>query len=478
VFSTCFPSENGQFPSENRSETGVRAASIQGKEPGGPRYLPAMIRELTSLSVLPQDRYAPMPRFVRSARLVPLALVPLALVPLAALVLLRTPRAAPPCAPDNGGLTLPEGFCASVIASGVGPVRHLAVAPNGDLYAATGGGFFSGGVAAFRDTDGDGVPDQRATFGPRGGNDVAVHDGNLYLALKDRVVRWRLTSGRLKPEGDPETIVGGLPEGGDHGDKALAFPGGNVMLVKIGSASNSCQRFNRQSRSPGRAPCTELERRAGLWRFDADRKGQTFADGRRWATGLRNAEALTVQPGSSAVWAAVHGRDQLGANWGFSDEANANNPAEELVQVSEGDDIGWPYCYYSNDLKQKVLAPEYGGDGRTVGRCGTTKDPAMAFPGHWAPMSLAFYPGAQFGPGYQGGVFVAFHGSWNRAPLPQAGFRVVFVPFADGKSTGSYQTFATRQGGRFRPVGLAVGKDGSLFVSADDRRTIWRVAKR
>ncbi len=129
-------------------------------------------------------------------------------------------------------------------------------------------------------------------------------------------------------------------------------------------------------------------------------------------------------------------------------------------------------------MKRKVLAPEYGGDGRTVGRCATTKDPALGFPGHWAPMSLAFYPGAQFGPGYQGGVFVAFHGSWNRAPLPQAGFRVVFVPFADGKPTGSYQTFATRQGGRFRPVGLAVGKDGSLFVSADDKRMIWRIVKR
>ena len=416
---------------------------------------------------------------LRSPRVVSLVLVPLAaLVPLTAAALLRPPRTAPPCAPDNGGLALPEGFCASVVASDLGSVRHLAVAPNGDLYAATGGGYFSGGVAGFRDTNGDGVPDQHTTFGPVGGNDVAVHDGHLYLALRDRVVRWPLTSARLKPEGDPETIVARLPDGGDHEEKTLAFPGGSVMLVKIGSASNSCQRFNRQSRSPGKDPCTELERRAGLWRFDADRKGQTFADGRRWATGLRNAEALTVQPGTGAVWAAVNGRDQLGENWGFSDVANANNPAEELVQVSEGDDIGWPYCYYSNDARRKVLAPEYGGDGRTVGRCSTAKAPAIAFPGHWAPMSLAFYPGTQFGPAYQGGMFVSFHGSWNRAPLPQAGFRVVFVPFADGKPKGSYQTFAVRQGGRFRPVGLAVGKDGALYVSADDSRTIWRIVRR
>jgi glucose/arabinose dehydrogenase len=401
----------------------------------------------------------------------------LAVVPLAALALLRA-GAVPRCAPDNGGLALPDGFCATVIADDVGQVRHLAVAPSGDLYAATTGGFIRGGVAAFRDRDRDGIPDERATFGPRGGNDIAVHDGHLYLALPDRVIRWPLTAGRLEPEGIPETIVGDLPHDGDHREKTIAFPGGDVMLVKIGSASNSCQRSNRARQSPGKDPCTELERRAGIWRFSASRARQAFADGRRWATGLRNAEALTVQPGTGVVWAAVHGRDQLGDNWGFSDEANANNPAEELVSLAEGADAGWPYCYYSNDARKKVLAPEYGGDGRAVGRCSSAKDPAIAFPGHWAPMSLVFYPGAQFGPGYTGGLFLAFHGSWNRAPLPQDGFRVVFAPFVDGRPTGKYDTFATMKGERFRPVGLAVGKDGGLFVSSDEDRKIWRIVKR
>ena len=400
-----------------------------------------------------------------------------ALVPLAALIALAAARAAPPCAPDNGGLSLPDGFCASALATGVDGVRHLAVAPSGDLYAATGGGLLRGGVAAFRDRDGDGTVDERAAFGPRGGNDVAVHDGYLYLVTEGSVLRWRLTPGRLEPAGDPETIVTGLPTGGDHDAKTMAFPGGNVLLVKIGSASNSCQRTNRVQKSPGRDPCTELERRAGIWRFAADRQGQAFTPGARWATGLRNAEALSVQPGTGAVWAAVHGRDQLGANWGFSDEANASNPAEELVQLSEGDDLGWPYCYYSNDAKKKVLAPEYGGDGKTVGRCAKAKAPAIAFPGHWGPMALQFYPGDGFGATYAGGLFISFHGSWNRAPLPQEGFRVVFAPFADGKPTGTYQTFASRKGERFRPVGLAVGKDGALFVSDDESDTIWRVVK-
>jgi glucose/arabinose dehydrogenase len=411
-------------------------------------------------------------------RLLPPRETALLTLPLAAVALLAAGRPAPVCAPDNGGLTLAGGFCASIVASDVNGVRHLAVGPDGTLYAAISGGLLRGGVTAFRDRDGDGKMDERASFGPRGGNDVAVHDGFLYLTLKDRVVRWRLTDGRLEPSGDPETIVAGLPDDGDHTLKTFAFPGGDVMLVKIGSASNSCQRMNRMTKSPGRDPCTELERHAGIWQFDAARAGQRFADGRRWATGLRNAEALGVQPGTNAVWTALHGRDQLGANWGFSDEANANNPAEELVQVSQGDDIGWPYCYYSNDARKKVLAPEYGGDGREVGRCDKAKDPAIAFPGHWAPMSLAFYPGTEFGPLYAGGLFVAFHGSWNRAPLPQDGYRVVFAPFSEGKPTGSYKNFATMNGGGFRAVGLAVGKDGALFISADDNHTIWRVVRR
>jgi glucose/arabinose dehydrogenase len=396
----------------------------------------------------------------------------------AAAAAVRRPEPPAKCAPDNGGLSLPEGFCASVFTSDIGPVRHIAVAPNGDLYAATSGSFLRGGVTGLRDRDGDGTPDEKASFGPRGVNDVAVHDGYLYLALEDQVVRYKLTPGKLEPEGSAETIVAGLPDEGDHGAKTFAFPDGNVMLVKIGSASNNCQESNRRAKSPGRQPCTELERHAGLWQFDAARTGQRFADGRRWATGMRNAEALGVQPGTNAVWAAIHGRDQLGDNWGFSDEANANNPAEELVQLSEGDDIGWPYCYYSNDEKKKVLAPEYGGDGRTVGRCAKTKEPAIAFPGHWAPMAIAFYPGSAFGPDYANGMFLSFHGSWNRAPLPQEGYRVVFVPFADGKPTGKYQNFASLKSGKLRAVGLAVGKGGALYVAGDDNKTIWRIVPR
>ncbi|HEX7337833.1 MAG TPA: PQQ-dependent sugar dehydrogenase, partial [Gemmatimonadales bacterium] len=247
----------------------------------------------------------------------------------------------------------------------------------------------------------------------------------------------------------------------------------------VGSKTNSCQKTDRLPASPGVDPCTELERRAGIWRFSTDRQGQRFRDGQRFATGLRNAMALATQPGTNALFAAVHGRDQLSDNWGFSDEVNANNPAEELVRVESGGDYGWPYCYYSNQYKKKVLAPEYGGNGEKVGRCASAKSPVLAFPGHWGPMALAFYQGRAFGPDYANGLFVAFHGSWNRAPLPQEGYRVVFVPFTNGMPSGRYSTFATDGGGptSLRASGVAVAPDGSLYISADQNGKIWRVTK-
>jgi glucose/arabinose dehydrogenase len=409
-------------------------------------------------------------------------LAALAALPVTLLAILA-PRSAPPCTRSASGLVVPEGFCATLVADGVGPVRQLAVSPSGDLYAAISGRsklFGGGGVAAFRDRDGDGQPEEHTSFGRRGGNDVKFHDGYLYLALEDRILRWKLPAGALAPTGDPETIVADLPTGGNHDAKSLAFPGGNVMLVNIGSATNSCQQQDRARRSKGMDPCRELERRAGIWQFVADRAGQRLADGKRFATGLRNTEALAVQPGAGAIYGAVMGRDQLSESWGFSPEVNANDPAEELVRVQAGDDFGWPYCYYSNEAHKKVLAPEYGGDGSQVGQCAKAKDPEMAFPGHWAPLALAFVTDNALGAKYNGGLFIAFHGSWNRAPLPQAGYRVVFVPFTGGHPAGTYETFATGAGGptSLRASGVAMGKDGALYISADDDAKIWRVAKR
>jgi glucose/arabinose dehydrogenase len=177
------------------------------------------------------------------------------------------------------------------------------------------------------------------------------------------------------------------------------------------------------------------------------------------------------------LFAGVHGRDGLGDQWGYSAEENAENPAEVVFALPEGTDGGWPYCYFDSRKKIRVLNPEYDGDGTKVGDCDKKAMPALSFPGHWAPNGTMFYNGTQFPASYRGGMFVAFHGSWNRAPLPQAGYRVVFVPFKDGKPVGTYETFAAPAGEptSIRPVGLAVGPDGSLYIGADAQGKIWRV---
>jgi glucose/arabinose dehydrogenase len=403
--------------------------------------------------------------------------VGLSVVPILLGVSLRPGTPVPPCDADNGGLVLPKGACARVVASHVGSVRQLTVSERGDLYAAIASG--SHGVLALRDTNGDGKPDQRATFAPGGANDVELRNGFLYVSLKDRILRYRIVPGQLKPTGDEEVVVSGLPGSSGHKAKSLAFGPAGEMYVSVGSATNNCQQADRQERSPGKDPCTELDHRAGIWQFSADRVGQRFEDGQRYATGLRNPLALTTHDGGKQLYAAVHGRDQLGDNWGFSAAVNADNPAEELVQIERADDFGWPYCYYSNQYKKKVLAPEYGGDGQKVGRCSSAKNPLLAFPGHWAPLALAFYDADQFGPQYRDGLFVAFHGSWNRAPLPQAGYRVVFVPFSGGRPSGAYSTFAisSESPTTLRASGLAVAPDGSLYISADDNEKIWKVSR-
>jgi glucose/arabinose dehydrogenase len=380
-----------------------------------------------------------------------------------------------PCA--DAGLTLPQGFCAQRLGTGLGSVRQLTVSADGVLYAAVQEGGDGHGVLVFADTNHDGVLDRLGSFGPGGVNDVELHGGYLYASPSDRIVRWPVSREAPVPSGEGEVVVSGLPTRG-HGSKAMAFKG-DSLFVTFGSRTNSCQERDRQAKSPGVDPCPELAERAGIWVFNASRTGQKVSDGAHYATGLRNAAAIAIQPGTGALYTAIMGRDQLGQNWGFSDSVNAEDPAEEFGVVTRGADYGWPYCYYSNTRHAKLLAPEYGGDGRKTDRCTNRTMPAIAFPGHFAPLALAFYPGDAFGAKYHNGAFLAFHGSWNRAPLPQSGYRVVFIPFANGKPTGKYESFATSSGGDtgLRPAGLAVAPDGALFISDDRAGSIWRVTR-
>jgi len=391
----------------------------------------------------------------------------------------------------TAGLQLPTGFCATVFAQGVPGARHIVVAPNGDVFvntdAARGGG--TGGIVALRDTNQDGKSDVQQRFGATGGTGIALHENYLYATSGNSIVRYRIATGSLTSTGKPDTIVTGLPMSGSHHSHNFVL-NGRTLYVNIGSASNACQQRDRQTESRGNNPCTELQTRAGIWQFDASRLRQRPTDGGRFATGLRNSVALARNPFDGGLYATVHGRDQLHDNWPnlFTVEKSAENPGEQLVRVDRGADYGWPYCYHDVDRRSLVLAPEYGGDGQRTGQCSSKTQALMAFPGHWAPDGMLFYTGGQFPPEYRGGAFVAFHGSWNRAPLPQAGFRVAFAPFRLNRLIGSFTTFAdgfnptpaTGRGGAgtHRPVGLAQGPDGSLYITDDTGGTIWKVSYR
>jgi glucose/arabinose dehydrogenase len=298
------------------------------------------------------------------------------------------------------------------------------------------------------------------------------------------VLRYPHTPGSLEPSGLPDTIVLGLRDTLNHAAKSIALGRAGDLYVSIGAPGNACMAESRTAGSRGMHPCPLLETSGGIWRFDANRTGQSLQDGERFATGLRNVMALGIHPETGDMFAAMHGRDMLHQLWPelYSEEEGAENPAEEFVIVSEGSDFGWPYCYQDALTGTKVLAPEYGGDGIAVGRCGDMDMPIIGFPGHWAPNDLEFYTGDQFPSYFHGGVFLAFHGSWNRAPLPQDGYRVVFIPAANGRPSGEWHVFADgfmREGlvgGRtYRPVGLALGPDGSVYVSDSTEGRIWRV---
>ena len=397
----------------------------------------------------------------------------------------------PACDPDNGGITLPDGFCAMVVADDLGAARHLTVAPNGDLYVAIRNQDEApGGIVALRDTDGDGRADVQERFGRDGGTSIALHEGYLYFGRDTAIERYRMRPGSLLPAEPPE-VIAILPDQEGHRAKGFAFDGGGGLFVNVGAPSNACQPGGRVPDQPGEDPCSLLERHGGVWKFDEDAAGQTQDTARRYATGMRQNFAMAWHPTAGGLYLVQHGRDQLSSLWPgrFTDEQNAELPSEEFLKVEEGSDFGWPYCYHDWQQGKRVLSPEYGGDGQVVGRCDQYPPPVIGFPGHWAPNALLFYTGEQFPARYRGGAFIVFHGSWNRAPLPQGGYNVVFVPFTGGApATGDYEIFADgfagrtplmdRDAARYRPSGVAQGPDGSLYIANDKTGRIWRVMHR
>ncbi len=410
--------------------------------------------------------------------------------------------AASACPGDNAGLTVPAGFCATVFADSIAHGRHVAVAPNGDVYITLEGTAPSpekqlsgvakqeqkASVVALRDTNHDGRADIIARLPGTGNTGVAIANGHLYVDEGVRIVRYARADSQLVPTSKADVIVQGIPMKPGHRARNFAIGSDGALYLNVGSATNSCQQKDRANESPGLDPCVETQTRAGIWKYDANKTNQTFSAAARFATGIRNGMGIAVGP-DGKLYATQHGRDQLHDNWPKlfpTTKYQAENPAEELLQVNQGDDFGWPYCYYAVEPKKLVDAPEYGGDGTKSARCLTKKAPVAVFPGHWAPMSLLFYSGAAFPARYKGGAFIAFHGSWNRAPEPQEGYRIVFQPLANGASSANYETFADGFAGvppaqvqpgtaKHRPTGLAMGPDGALYVSDDLGGRVYRI---
>jgi glucose/arabinose dehydrogenase len=382
-------------------------------------------------------------------------------------------------------IKLPPGFCAVVFSESAGPARHVVVRKNGDVIV----GVLDvrrqpGGLLALRDTNKDGHADIAERFGEMGVHGVLlVGDSVLYASTANAVLRYHFADS-LTPRRRVDTVIAGLPERPPP-SHSLAMDARGNLIVNIGAASNGCQATEAPN-TPGRNPCPELETSGGIWSFHTDRTNQQLKDGTRIATGLHNAVALAVSPHDTTIYAVSHGRDRLHDLWPnlYSPEEAATLAAEEMIRITTARaDFGWPYCYYDYIKQERVLSPEYGGDKEQTGRCDRVIQPLVAFPAHWAPMSMLFYTGAMFPPAYRTGVFIAFHGSAYRAPFPEEGYQVVYLQFTRDNLAGDYTIFASGFAGGMtspgaaahRPVGLAQGPDGAMYLTDDKAGRIWRI---
>jgi glucose/arabinose dehydrogenase len=389
--------------------------------------------------------------------------------------------------PNYDGLVLPSGFKVTTFAEGLGKARHIAVTSDGIVFVKLAKLKDGKGIYRLQDTNGDGKADLITGFGDFTGTGMTVRNGYLYASSDVAVYRYKLDDKNnvVNPD-QPENIVTGLLARGEHEAKAITLDYDGNLYVNIGAYSNSCQVTDRTKGSPGMRPCPVLDSAAGIWKFKADKPGQTYGDGVRYATGLRNVVGLDWNTATSTLFVMQHGRDQLHDLFPdiYDTKQSAELPAECMYELHQGSNCGWPYIYYDEFQNKKILAPEFGGDSKkTAGE--DAQDPVIAFPGHLAPNGLLFYTGDQFPAKYKNGAFIAFHGSWNRAPEPQKGFFVVFVPFKDGKPSGKWEVFADNFSGspaltasgraQHRPCGLAQGPDGSIYVTDDTKGTVWKI---
>ena len=338
------------------------------------------------------------------------------------------------------------GFQVSMFAKGFQEPRYLAVAPNGDVFLADTGG---NTVYVLHDPGNGAASDARTVFAdhlnePFG---IAFHDNYVYIADTNEVIRFAYDPKTSKRTGGREHILG-LPGGGMHSTRTVVFSkDGKKMFVSAGSDCNVCV-----EKDP---------RRAAIQVADPDGKNASI-----YASGLRNAVGLAINPDTGELWADINERDMLGDNL----------PPDYFTHVPQGGFFGWPYSYIGKNPDPRVKQDRPDLVAKAI-------VPDVLLGPHVAPLESTFYTGKQFPASYWHGAFVALHGSWNRSV--HSGYMVVFVPFKDGQPSGLPITFLkgfdpnprgkTVEG---RPVGVAVAKDGSLLVADDVGNVIWRVSKK
>ncbi len=358
----------------------------------------------------------------------------------------------------------------------------------------------AGGTVAMRDNDHDGKADIIAYLGnykdegglPAG---IRIHNGYLYTSTVKYIFRNKLPPGSLIPDSKTDTIFVDLDSNlmrHWHSAKPFTFDSDGHMYVPFGAPTDAAQDATLYTPAgvpggKGVDPTPELDMHAGIWRFDEDKLQQTQKDGYKYATGIRSVLALAWNKTDNSLYVAMNGMDNFHTRYAniYTAWQAAVLPSEPLIKVKEKGDYGWPYAYYDQLQQKNILQPGYGGDGKIVGRAAAFDLPVMGFPGHWAPMDMLFYQGSQFPERYKKGTFIAFHGSTDRSPYPQAGYIVCFVPLENGKATGKWEVFADGFTGtdtvvntsdaRYRPMGLSEGPDGSLYISESNKGKIWRV---
>ena len=388
-------------------------------------------------------------------------------------------------ATEAAPLKLPTNFKAVVLAENVGRARHIVVTPQGGIYVKLAKPVNKKGTLFLTESNGTAVV--KNGFGDFGGTGIYIKDGYLYTSSNHDIFRYKLNEKNevISPD-EPEIIVTGLIDRFQHETKSLVLDNAGNLYVNIGAYLNSCQEKDRQKGSMGIPNCPVLDSAGGIWMFKANKLNQTYKDGIRYATGLRNVVGLDWNQQNNQLFVMQHGRDQLHDIFPemFTVQQSALTPAECMFALKKDDNAGWPYLYYDLEQHKNMLAPEYGGNGKIVADKKFI-EPAAAYPAHMAPNGLVFYTGDQFPAKYKNGAFIAFHGSWNRAPEPQAGYFVVFQPFKDGKPSGNWEVFADNFSGStektasgradHRPCGLAQSADGSLYVTDDAKGSIYKI---